>query len=320
MRAVAQVSKQAFCYVFDRASGEPVWPIEERPVPGSNVPGEKPSPTQPFPTRPAPFDRQGISEDDLIDWTPELHRWAREESQAYLQGPLFTPPSEQGTLTLPGPLGGASWAGAAVDPERGVLYVSSITGPAVLSVTDSHPLPTPHRFVGTRPFDLAGRAASPIEDSPTPSSLFATGIPFLKPPYGRVTAIDLNSGEHLWMVPVGEGPRDHPLLQDLDLPTLGWPRRSFLLLTPSILFVAQEGKKRIRGLSPLNNAIEAETEIDRPSLRALDPRTGATITEVALPGNATGSPMTYSHGGKQFIVIPIGGASQPAELVALSVQ
>ncbi len=134
VRAVAQVSKQAFCYVFDRVSGEPVWPIEERPVPGSNVPGEKPSPTQPLPTRPAPFDRQGISEDDLIEWTPELRHWALEESRDFVRGPLFTPPSEQGTLTLPGPLGGASWAGAAVDPESGVLYVSSITGPAVFVV------------------------------------------------------------------------------------------------------------------------------------------------------------------------------------------
>ena len=123
MRAVAQVSKQAFCYVFDRVSGEPVWPIEERPVPGSNVPGEKPSPTQPFPTRPAPFDRQGISEDDLTDWTPELRRWAREASQAYLQGPLFTPPSEQGTLTLPGPRGSELGGGRGRSGKRRPLRV-----------------------------------------------------------------------------------------------------------------------------------------------------------------------------------------------------
>ncbi len=301
IKAVAQVSKQAFVYVFDRVTGEPVWPIEERPVPQSTVAGEKTSDTQPFPTKPGPFDRQGLTRDDLIDFTPELRERALQIVKDHTYGPLFTPPSENGTIALPGAWGGASWAGAAVDPAKGVLFVPSISGPAILKVSaGSH---SAYVYTGILQFGPDG----------------PQGLPLVKPPYGRVTAIDLNTGEHLWMRPVGDGPRNHPALQHLNLPPLGWPYRSFVVLSKSLLFVAQEGPvSGLRGISPRGNAIELETKVQDPALLALDPNDGHLIAKIPLPGNATGTPLTFTARGKQYIVIPIGGASQPAELLALS--
>lgn len=304
IRAVAQVSKQGFVYVLDRVSGQPVWPLEDRAVPRSRVQGEKASPTQPIPSKPEAFDRQGLTQDDLIDFTPQLRNAALEIVKHYDYGPLFTPPSEKGTISLPGTVGGASWAGAAVHPRKGVLYVTSVTKPAILTVrrsTDGNGYP----FTGVLDFGPDG----------------PQGLPLTKPPYGRITAIDLNTGAHLWMRAIGEGPRNHPAVRHLQLPELGWPFRSFALLTPSLLFIAQEGPVvGVRGLSSRGNAIEIETGVLDPALMALNAHDGKLVAKIILPGNATGAPMTYSIDGNQYIVVPIGGASQPAELVALTLR
>jgi quinoprotein glucose dehydrogenase len=303
IKALAQASKQAFVYVLDRETGEPVWPIEERPVPQEpTVPGEQLSPTQPFPTRPAAFDRQGLGPDDIIDFTPEL----RAEAEAILgevdHGPIFTPLSERGTVLMPGLIGGASWAGAATDPAHGVMYVPSYTLPWIVSAEPPADPNSPWAFVANR-FEVG--PAGP------------QGLPISKPPYGRITAIDLNTGEHLWVTPMGEGPREHPALADLDLPELGWPYRTFVVRTPTLLLAAQEGPWSIRGPSPRGNALWLNTEDADPSLRALDAESGEVIAEIPLPGNASGNFMTYEAGGAQYVVIPIGGASQRARLVAL---
>ena len=206
IRALAQVSKQGFTYVLDRVTGEPVWPIEERPVPVSDVPGERAAGTQPFPTKPPPFERQGMTEDQLNDLTPELLAEAKTILAGFRSGPLYTPPSlGSGTIQLPGAGGGANWPGAAFDPETATLYVPSSTQPSV------HPLSQPDQarsdlaYVGSF---LAG-ARGP------------RGLPLVKPPWGRVTAIDLDRGEHLWMTPNGHGPGEHPALAGLQLGMLG---------------------------------------------------------------------------------------------------
>jgi glucose dehydrogenase len=301
IKAVAQVTKQGFCYVFDRVTGTPIWPIEERPVPQSTVPGEKTAPTQPFPTKPLPFEQQGITPDDVMDFTPELQQVALHILHKYTYGPLFTPPTEQGTIAVPGIGGGANWSGAAVHPETGMLYVPSFTLPTILRVRKAAAGEGPYTYVGVVNFGPGG----------------PQGLPLVKPPYGRITAINLNTGEHLWMRPVGEGPREHAALRHLHLPPLGWPRLSFPLLTKSLLFVAQQGILRSLGPSPRRNALELELQNQEAVLRAFDPDNGTLIAQITLPGNASGAPMTYMVDGKQFIVLPIGGAGQPAELVAL---
>ena len=217
IKAVVQLTKQAIAYVFDRVTGEPVWPIVERPVPGSKTPGEWISPTQPFPTKPAPFDVHGISVDTLIDLTPELREEAMEIAAPYVLGEIFTPPSirgdgdgdRKGTLQLPGSVGGAEWGGAGFDPKTGMLYVPSVTGTFAADLTPGNPDRMNVRYTrGTRAFPLGPQ-----------------GLPLLKPPYGRITAIDMNTGEHVWMVPNGDGLRDHPAIAHLNLPPLGlaWP-------------------------------------------------------------------------------------------------
>jgi quinoprotein glucose dehydrogenase len=300
-KAVAQVTKQGFSFVFDRVTGEPIWPIDERPVPQSTVPGEKSSRTQPFPSRPAPFERQGLTENDLIDFTPAL----RQEALAILQGnnygPLFTPPSEQKpTVVLPGPGGGASWSGAAVDPDTGWLYVPSVTAPYTVALQKPDPARSPARFVGRFQYLLG------------PKRLFLT-----KPPYGRMTAIDLTTGDHRWMVPVGDGPRQHPALNDLNLPPLGWPFRIHTLLSKTLLFTGQEGIAKNLRPSRRGFAIEMDLETFQPKLRAFDKISGALVGEIVLPANSSGAPMTYMSGGRQYIVVAVGGANVPAELVAL---
>ena len=300
IKAVAQPTKQGFLFVFDRLTGQPVWPIEERAVPPSNTPGERVSPTQPFPTKPAPFDQQGVSIDNLINFTPQLRQEAISLINLFDHGPLFTPPTRRGTLVLPGNGGAASWNGAAVDPHRGVIYIPSVT---------QHNLQTLSTIFTNRGPITAGVVTFP--GGPR-------GLPFFKPPYGRVTAIDLNSGEHLWMTPIGRGPTRHASLIGLNLPDLGWPWRPFTLLTKTLLIVGQEGPRRRRAGTPRGNADEIETFIGGRRLRALDPQDGSILGSIALPGDTTGSPMTYMADGRQFIVVPIGGASFPAELVALA--
>jgi quinoprotein glucose dehydrogenase len=303
VRAVAQVTKQGFVYVFDRATGAPLWPIEDRPVPQSTVPGERTAATQPFPTRPAPFERQGVSPADLIDFTPALREQALATLERYDHGPLFTPPGERGTILVPGIGGGANWTGAAFDPDTGRLYVTSVTAPSVVTLGPPPAgTPIPDRYVG-RARGLPG----------------VDGLPLLKPPYGRVTAIDLNTGEHAWAVPVGEGPRRHPLLESLGLGRLGWSRRSFPLATRTLLFVAQAGLGRPPRPAADRPWVPVPTLIsDDPALQVFDKASGELIAVIALPENATGALMTYAVGGVQYIVVPIGGGNLAAELVALS--
>jgi quinoprotein glucose dehydrogenase len=294
IKAVIQVSKQAFTYVFDRKTGAPVWPIEERPVPKSTVAGEWTSPTQPFPTRPPPFDRQGATEDNLIDFTPELRRQAAAILQQYVHGPLYTPPSEAGTLTLPGSRGGANWGGAAFDPETATLYVPSRTAPSVEKPT--------------------GRLA----DDGVYKATAIEGIPIFKPPFARVTAIDMNGGDVRWTSALGDGPRHHPRLKDLKLPPLGdFLDGESVMVTKTLLFSTVWRRDRITGL-PL---VTPWDTADRASLRKLlyvfDKASGAQIHVVEMDGYSAAMPMTYLHGGRQYLVVGTG-ADLDAELVAFA--
>lgn len=231
--AVAVVTKQGFTFVFDRRTGEPVWPIEERPVLQTDVPGERTAPTQPFPTRPAPFERQGVSEDDLIDFTPELKKEALEIASHYRLGPLFTPPSQvtetkKGTISAPGSQGGANWPGAAFDPESGYLFVASSADPAFLGLV-ADPERSNMNYV-------QGRRLKPPEGGGP------QGLPLVKPPWGRITAIDLNTGEHAWMIENGDPPdyvMAHPALAGVTLPRTGRPERAGLVVTRTLLFAGE---------------------------------------------------------------------------------
>lgn len=308
VKAVAQITKQGFVFVFDRVTGEPVWPIEERPVPQSSVPGEKTSQTQPFPTRPAPFEQQGLTEDDLIDFTPELEDAARELVRAYDIGPMYTPPTERGVIQMPGALGGANWTGAALDTSTNVLYIPSLTRPYLVKVVPPGPGESDVRYR----FDVSRWLG------------LQNGLPFWKPPYGRITAIDLDTGDHVWQVPLGKGPTNHPALRDLNLPRLGWPNRGAPLLVGDLLFIGQFPNhfSHMASLVGGGMADEGSEEMYRfhPSFYAFDKTTGELVWEMELPANVTGAPMTYVAGGKQFIVFAVGGIFETSELIALAVE
>ena len=292
-KIVMSVTKQAWIYAFDRLTGEPIWPIVEQPVPQGDVPGEWYSPTQPFPTQPAPFDRQGFTEDDLIDYTPELKAMALEAVKDFrLSKTIFTPPSLQdhrdgtrGLLSLPSSTGGANWEHSAFDPETGIVYVPSRTQLQVLALSKN-----PDSDI-----DLSqgfGVRAPRVQ-----------GLEIVKPPYGRVTAIDMNSGEHMWWIANADTPeriKNHPLLEGIDIPRTGIPTRSGVLLTKTLLFVG-EGTGGA-GASPI--------------FRAVDKITGQILFELDLPDNQTGLPFTYEHEGKQYLAMFVGGSGNPAELVA----
>ena len=296
IKAVAQVTKHAFTFVFDRQTGEPVWPIEERPVASSDVPGEWTSETQPFPTKPPPYDRQGVTVDDLIDFTPELRAEAIEILARYRSGPMFTPPSlvgpgpdgTQGTIELPGYTGGANWNGAAIDPETGILYVASSTSPVI-----------PLLVVPQEENATLRYARGPMRPPQGPG-----GLPLFKPPYGRITAIDLNRGEIVWQQANGLAPpriRDHPRLQGLELPPLGG-NRDLLLVTKTLLFSGQQQPN-------------AEGSY---LLTARDKTTGDVLAEIPLPGRAIGAPMSYLIDGRQYIAVTVQGDTP--QLVALTVE
>lgn len=293
IKAVAQLTKSGFVFVFDRVTGKPVWPIEEKPVPPSAVPGERLSPRQPHPTRPAPYERQGSTEENLIDFTPELRAEAKKILEQFDHGPLFTPPTERGTLNLPGWGGGANWWGGAFDPETGMLYVPSITSSIVVKLVKPDPARSNFNFV---------RGGGGGGNGPA-------GLPLWKPPYGRVTAINMNTGNHAWMVPNGEGPRQQmneaikkATGKDIDVGPVG-AGGSGPLLTKTLLFIGQ-------GASGRGGAGRDGAHV----MRAFDKATGKIIAEVELPGTPNGTPMTYMAGGKQFIVV----ATTDGRLVALS--
>ena len=300
IKAVMQVSKQAFTYVFDRVTGEPVWPIEERPTPPSTVPGEQAAPTQPFPTRPPPFDLQGAVEDNLIDFTPELRRRALEQLRQFDHGPLFTPPTERGVLMLPGLLGAASWGGAGFDAETGILYVPSRTSPSV--ARPSRPGAPRRRST------ITARADTTIE-----------GIPLFKPPWARLTAIDMQRGEILWVSPLGNGPRNHPLLRGLDLPPLGDHIDGQSVLVTKELVLAAVWRRDRRDGSRLTPSWDpwGDPDAGRRLVYAFDKQNGELLHVIELDGFAASAPMTYLHGGKQYIAMAVGGNEDNA-LVALS--
>jgi quinoprotein glucose dehydrogenase len=290
IKAVAQLTKQGWVFVFDRLTGEPVWPIEERAVPPSTVPGERLSPTQPFPTRPAPFERQGISIDELTDFSPEL----RAQAEAILEdsdwGPIYTPPSLKGTINMPGWFGGANWSGGAFDPESGVFYIPSRTGPTRVQLVEGDSTRSDFRY-------LRGGNSS------------ARGpelLPLVKPPYARITAIDLNTGDHVWQVPLGDGPRQRVIDMGIADPgPLGGGAFTGPLLTETLLFIGHGGA---RDGAPAGGAI-----------LALDKASGRTVHAIDLPAVPSGTPMTYMAGGRQYIVVAYGsGADSGLVAVALN--
>ena len=307
VKAVAQVSKQGFVYTFDRVTGEPIWPIEERPVdPDSNIPGEVPSPTQPFPTKPAAFEYQGVTIGDLVDFTPEIRQMALEAVKDYELGPLFTAPSipvegsTQGTLFRPTGGGAANWSGAAVDPETGFLYVPSRNSAGVIQYYQ----PDPVNGATLRYTHGAPEAQRLARDRANGRSgpRMPQGLPLLKPPYSRMTAINMNTGDHAWMVPLGDGDRvrNHPRLRHLNLPPVGGDGRGGPLLTETLLISALSAGGRNGG----------------PRLVARDKRTGAELGSVNLPAGAIGTPMTYMVDGTQYIALTVGG--QLPELIAFA--
>ena len=292
IKALAQITKQGFVYTFDRVTGAPVWPIEERPVLDSNVPGERAAPTQPFPTRPAAFEYQGATLDDLIDFTPEIRAMAVKAVQGFKLGPLFTPPTTEGTIQRPGTGGGGNWSGAAVDPETGMLYVPSRQGWSVNRVVPPESeLKSNLRYV-----------QRPRSGPPMPA-----GLPLFKPPYSRMTAIDMNTGTHAWLIPTGNGNRirNLPMLAPLKLPPVGGDTTlSGPLLTKTLLI----------------HALTAGGTNDGPRLVAYDKASGKEIASADLPGFAIGTPMTYMVEGKQYIALTVGPRESDAlpELVALA--
>ena len=290
IKAIAQVTKQGFIYVFDRATGVPVWPIIERPVPQSTIPGERASPTQPFPTKPPAFATQGLTEDDLIDFTPELRAQAVSTLENYTYGPLFTPPSlpddvNIGTILMPGAGGGANWTGAGIDPETQVLFVPSSNGPTV-------------PFMGTLEADESNFNYFRLGFRGVPGP---QGLPILKPPYSTITAFDMNRGEILWQVPNGVGftaVENNPTLEGIRLPPLGGGGRHPVLVTSTLLIHGQSA-----GYGPL--------------LVARNKETGEELASIELPDNPGGAPMSYAIDGRQYIAIAVNSTPTP-ELVVFA--
>jgi quinoprotein glucose dehydrogenase len=305
VKAVAQPTKQAFLYVFDRLTGQPIWPFEERPVEQSTVPGEKTSPTQPFPTKPPAYDLQGFSVDDVLDFTPELKAEALKVVSKYHLGPVFTPAvvskpeGPYATLAMATAGGGTNWAGGSYDPETHIAYIPSQRSPTAIGLIPGDPKMTDMMF-------MAGSAAPRTRSGGTGEAggpgLTVQGLPLVKPPYGSISAIDLNKGEILWHIANGETPdsiRNNPALKGLDIPRTGRPGVFGVLVTKTLLICGE----RSAGQSAV-------------MLRAYDKATGKEVGAVAMPAGQTGTPMTYTLNGKQYIALAIAGPGFPAELIA----
>ena len=296
VKVLVQLSKQAFAYVLDRTNGQPVWPMEERPVGKSDVPGEWTSPTQPFPTKPPGFDVQGVRVDDLIDYTPDLKRQALEFISQYRIGPIYTPPSvvngpdgKKGTISAPLGGGGANWQSGASDPETGFVYVGSTTSPGVAGLNKNDP------------------SQGPVDSDYTwgRGDLTIQGLPLLKPPYGRITAYDMNKGEIAWQIPNGDAPQNFKNAAarlGITLPRTGNQSPAGLLVTKTLLF-AGEGAG---GYSLLH---------------AYDKKTGANIAEIPMPGSQSAVPMTYMYQGRQFVLMAVGpgGQQTSGQIVAFAI-
>jgi quinoprotein glucose dehydrogenase len=318
IKAVAQPSKQGFLYVFDRVTGRPVWPIEERPVPQGDTPGEKYSPTQPFPTRPAPYDRQGLAVDDLIDFTPELRAEALKAIAQYKIGPLFTPPAVSradgpiATLAMATQAPATNWPGGSYDPETHIAYVYSQSAVATLGlvppaegVADGVRYHQGTVLTGARRTGGSGSATAQAGGAATAPTV--QGLPLIKPPYGRISAIDLDTGSILWQVPHGDTPdaiRNHPALKGLNIPRTGRPGNVGTLVTRTLVIAGEPG------FGPTPSGQRGSM------LRAYDKRTGSDAGAVYLPAPQTGSPMTYMLNGRQYLVVAISGGSYSGELLA----
>jgi quinoprotein glucose dehydrogenase len=333
VKAVAQPTKQGVLYVFDRVTGQPIWPIEERPVPKGDVPGEWYSPTQPFPTKPPPYERTGVSADDLIDFTPELRAEAVELVKKYKMGPMFTPPvvsKQEGPIALlTRALAGTNWKGGSFDPEAHVAYVYS-TG----AIGSMGLVPPPGGFSDMRYISgnvltgarltggsgsaagggrsVAGGGAASAEAAGAEGGggggLTVRGLPLGKPPYGRITAIDLDKGEIKWQIAHGETPdnvKNNPALKGLNIPRTGQGGMAATLVTKTLLI---SGEPR---------AGTTSTGARGAMLRAYDKSTGADVGAVYMPAPESGGAMTYMFNGKQYIVLAISGGAYSGELLAL---
>jgi quinoprotein glucose dehydrogenase len=373
IRAVAQPTKWAYLFVLDRVNGQPVWPIEERRVEPGVAPGEWYSPTQPHPTRPQPYDRQGVQEADLIDFTPELNAEARQIIKEYKTGPLFTPPivggtnGLRGTLQIPASQGAALWQGASWDPETNTLYVPSITNMSVNALQPggnrsdmtyigggggggdpeagrgggARGTPAPAGGTAARaggpgvqanptnagPGSGVRAAASPPSLNPAPAfgrggpvalgsgvgrgpwGIGPQGLPLVKPPYGRITAYNMNTGDIMWQVANGDSydwVKTHPALKGLTIPRTGRADEGGVVVTKTLLFAGQ-------GCGLFRSGAGGST-----TFYAYDKQTGAVVHEMELPGGTCGVPMTYSMNGKQYIAVSVGSRTTPAEIVAIS--
>jgi quinoprotein glucose dehydrogenase len=292
IRALAQVTKQGWAYVFDRATGVPVWPIPELPVPDGMIPGERTSPTQPFPSKPPAFALQGLTEEDLIDFTPELKAEAQEIIKDYVYGPIYTPASlpnestgKRGTIFVPSAGGGANWPGAGFDPESNVLFVPASNGAF-----------TP--YMGTLPADESNLRYYRLQNR---GVVGPRGLPLLKPPYSTITALDMDQGEILWQVANGDGMarvENHPALKGVRMPPLGGGGRHPVLVTSTLLIHAQD-----TGYGPL--------------LIARDKATGEELARIELSGSPQSAPMSFAVHGKQYIALTINSYPVP-QLVAFS--
>jgi quinoprotein glucose dehydrogenase len=301
VKALAQPTKQAFLYLFDRVTGQPLFPMEERPVEQSTVPGEKTSPTQPFPTKPPPYDTQGFTANDLIDYTPELRKQAEALVARYKLGPIFTPPvlsQANGPLATLGLAGGTNWPGGAVDPETGIAYVFSQKFLLRMGLIPGDRSKTDFAYVQGTAVGGAG----------PPPALNVQNLPLYKPPYGSITAVWVAEGKNLWQIAHGETPdvvRNHPALKGLNIPRTGRAGIGMgMLVTKTLLIAGESGTITMPDGKP------------GAYLRAYDKATGQDAGMVAMPAGETGSPMTYMFNGKQYIVVPVSAPGFPGEYLA----
>jgi len=328
VKAVAQPTKQAFLYVFDRVTGQPIWPIDEKPVEKGTVPGEWYSPTQPFPSKPPAYDLHGFQLQDLIDFTPELHAEALKIASQYKLGPIFTPPvvskaeGPLGTLALATAGGGTNWPGGSYDPETHIAYIFSQRSLTTLGLVPGDPRVTDEAYIqgsartgfrvsgGTGAeagADASPAAASAAAAEGASRGLTVQGLPLVKPPYGRISAIDLNRGEILWQVAHGETPdsiRNHPALKGLTVPRTGRPGNIGTLVTKTLVVAGE--RETFTLPSGQKGAM----------LRAYDKASGKDAGAVYMPAGQTGTPMTYMLGGKQYIVVAVSGTGYEAEFIA----
>jgi quinoprotein glucose dehydrogenase len=320
-------------YLFNRVTGEPIFPIEERPVPQSDVPGEKTSPTQPFPTKPPPYDHQGVTLENLIDFTPELRAEALKIAARYKTGPIFTPPPvsrAEGPIAGFRSSGGTNWPGGSFDPETHVAYVPSFTAMPILGL-----LPPPSKEFSDVPYvsgnaltgvryisgpgenmgadaparSAGGAATATTNDGAVNANASPQGLPLLKPPYGRITAIDLDNGVFVWQVAHGETPdsvRNHPALKGLTIPRTGQSGAVGALVTKTLVIAGD----------PLATTVPNRGR--GAMLRAYDKKTGAEVGTVFMPAPQSGTPMTYSWNGKQYIVVAVSGGAYSGEYLALA--